>query len=104
MNSIQNIAIPKIGQTLTDTIDGSTAHVIEQVATNGYLAILVFPNDGGLPRAYDMHPATVLARFNWEGKDKLKVESINKICSCGAKHTSNPKFHLSYCDFGKKNV
>ena len=26
-------------------------------------------------------------------------ECVKRVeCSCGAKHTSNPKYHLSYCD------
>jgi hypothetical protein len=27
----------------------------------------------------------------------LEMEAINK-CTCGAKHTSNPEFHMSWCD------
>ena len=27
-----------------------------------------------------------------------KLSGRSRKCSCGAKHTSNPKFHLSYCD------
>lgn len=30
--------------------------------------------------------------------DEQKTPSYSKQCSCGAKHTSNPKHHLSYCD------
>ncbi len=27
-----------------------------------------------------------------------KIESVKKECTCGAKFTSNPSFHLNYCD------
>jgi hypothetical protein len=28
------------------------------------------------------------------------VSSVGQKCSCGAKYTSNPSFHLVYCDLG----
>lgn len=30
-----------------------------------------------------------------------KEVAHSPTCSCGAHFTSNPKFHLSYCDFGR---
>ncbi|MBF0298843.1 MAG: hypothetical protein HQK51_08990 [Oligoflexia bacterium] len=35
---------------------------------------------------------------------KVKNAEINKACTCGAKYTSNPKFHLSYCDLVSNKV
>jgi hypothetical protein len=35
-----------------------------------------------------------------------KMRGISKAddgCTCGAKHTSNPKYHLVYCDKNKKD-
>lgn len=36
----------------------------------------------------------------------MKTTNIYKIikieCTCGAEHTSNPSFHLSYCNMEKK--
>lgn len=29
---------------------------------------------------------------------KIMDAEDERICSCGAKHTSNPKYHLPYCD------
>lgn len=28
-------------------------------------------------------------------------EIVGRECSCGAKHTSNPNWHMHYCDFGR---
>lgn len=32
---------------------------------------------------------------------KLRTNRSTKTCSCGARHTSNPKFHLKYCNIGE---
>ena len=31
-------------------------------------------------------------------KESVEVKQKRDLCSCGAKHTSNPSFHLSYCE------
>jgi hypothetical protein len=41
-----------------------------------------------------------------ELKEKLIIKETKELekvlkCSCGAKHTSNPNYHLDYCDFYK---
>jgi hypothetical protein len=34
--------------------------------------------------------------------DELESKREKRNCECGAKHTSNPKHHLSYCPLAKK--
>lgn len=36
-----------------------------------------------------------------EAHNAKPVSSKPESCSCGAKHTSNPKHHLKYCDLNK---
>lgn len=48
-------------------------------------------------RRLDSHYSEVV---NFYTTIVYKVKSINTLfeeCTCGAKHTSNPRFHLSYC-------
>ena len=35
---------------------------------------------------------------NWSAQSHTTIFSKNRVCSCGAKHTSNPKHHSSWCD------
>jgi hypothetical protein len=45
-------------------------------------------------------------RINFYEKVTYKIGSINTQksngCTCGARHTSNPKYHSSWCDEGGK--
>jgi hypothetical protein len=54
-----------------------------------------------------------MIRLDWDGclhkisyynhvTFKCKKYTDPTKCSCGAKHTSNPKYHLSYCDLNEK--
>jgi hypothetical protein len=36
------------------------------------------------------------------GEEWTTYTPVAKTCSCGAKFTSTPKYHLSYCDLGGK--
>ena len=35
---------------------------------------------------------------------EMSPPDIDSICSCGAKHTSNPKYHLRFCDLFSSNT
>jgi hypothetical protein len=52
-------------------------------------------------QAVDISVLNSLYSF-WVKGSYTFVNTAIKSCTCGAKHTSNPKFHLSYCELDKK--
>ncbi|KKP53294.1 MAG: hypothetical protein UR43_C0005G0003 [candidate division TM6 bacterium GW2011_GWF2_33_332] len=97
-HGIENLVISKKQLKEGDTILISTYNKIMETKVIsllnnicGYENYIIVDNDSYLDLSN-----TLVIKVNKEIKEKNR-------CSCGAKYTSNPNYHLSYCDCFKSN-